>query len=202
MVGDGVNDVPALRAARLGIAQGSGAQMAKAIADVVLVSGDFAAVPAMVADGRRILRNIRRVTTLFVAKSVFAAFLILSIGLDPDRVPAAAAASHDRGVADGGIPAFFLALAPSDGPWRVHGFLREVGRFSVPAGVAAGLRRPRQLPRHAERARRRAEGGADGGPDDADHRRPLPRPRARGAGARACDLGRAFCAGRFSSCTS
>jgi cation-transporting ATPase E len=38
-----------------------------------------------------------------------------------------------------GIPAFFLALAPSDGPWRVRGFLREVGRFSVPAGVAAGF---------------------------------------------------------------
>jgi len=38
-----------------------------------------------------------------------------------------------------GIPAFFLALAPSTGPWRTGGFLREVGRFAVPAGVAAGL---------------------------------------------------------------
>jgi hypothetical protein len=38
-----------------------------------------------------------------------------------------------------GVPAFFLALAPSDGPWRTEGFLRDVGRFAVPAGVAAGL---------------------------------------------------------------
>ena len=139
MIGDGVNDVPALKAARLGIAQGSGAQIAKAIADVVLVSGDFATVPRMVADGRRILRNIRRVTTLFVAKSVFAAFLILSIGLTPTAYPLLPRHLTVAASLTVGIPAFFLALAPSDGPWRAHGFLREVGRFAVPAGVAAGF---------------------------------------------------------------
>jgi magnesium-transporting ATPase (P-type) len=139
MVGDGVNDVPALKAARLGIAQGSGAQMTKAVADVVLVSGDFSALPRMVADGRRILRNIRRVTTLFVAKAVFAAFLILSIGLTPTAYPLLPRHLTIAASLTVGIPAFFLALAPSQGPWRVEGFLREVGRFAVPAGVAAGL---------------------------------------------------------------
>ena len=139
MVGDGVNDAPALRVARLGVAQGSGAQMTKAIADIVLVSGDFAALPRMVRDGRRILRNIRRVTTLFVAKSVFAAFLILSIGLTPTEYPLLPRHLTLAASLTVGIPAFFLALAPSDGPWQVRGFLREVGRFSVPAGVAAGF---------------------------------------------------------------
>jgi cation-transporting P-type ATPase E len=139
MVGDGVNDVPALKASRLSIAQGSGTQMAKAVADVVLVNGDFAAVPGMVAEGRRILRNIQRVTKLFVTKSVFAAFLIVAIGITPTEYPLLPRHLTIVGALTVGIPAFFLALAPSEGPWRTDDFLREVGRFAVPAGVAAGL---------------------------------------------------------------
>jgi cation-transporting ATPase E len=139
MVGDGVNDVPALKASRLSIAQGSGTQMAKAVADVVLVTGDFAAVPGMIAEGRRILRNIQRVTKLFVSKSVFAAFLIVAIGITPTEYPLLPRHLTIVATLTVGIPAFFLALAPSEGPWRTDGFLREVARFSVPAGVAAGL---------------------------------------------------------------
>ncbi|MGZ8687238.1 MAG: HAD-IC family P-type ATPase [Gaiellaceae bacterium] len=139
MVGDGVNDVPALKSARLAIAQGSGTQMAKAVADVVLVNGDFAAVPGMVAEGRRILRNIQRVTKLFVTKSVFAGFLIVAIGITPTDYPLLPRHLTIVGALTVGIPAFFLALAPSEGPWRTEGFLREVARFAVPAGVAAGL---------------------------------------------------------------
>ncbi len=139
MVGDGVNDVPALKASRLSIAQGSGTQMAKAVSDVVLVNGDFAAIPAMVSEGRRILRNIQRVAKLFVTKSVFAAFLIVAIGITPVDYPLLPRHLTLVGALTVGIPAFFLALAPSDGPWRTDEFLRDVGRFSVPAGVAAGL---------------------------------------------------------------
>lgn len=139
MVGDGVNDVPALKSARLAIAQGSGTQMARTVADVVLVDGDFSAVPEMVGEGRRILRNIQRVTKLFVTKSVFAAFLIVAIGITPTDYPLLPRHLTIVGALTVGIPAFFLALAPSDGPWRTEGFLREVTRFAVPAGVAAGL---------------------------------------------------------------
>ena len=139
MVGDGVNDVPALKASRLSIAQGSGTQMAKAVSDIVLVNGDFAAIPAMVAEGRRILRNIQRVTKLFVTKSVFAAFVIVAIGITPTDYPLLPRHLTLVGALTVGIPAFFLALAPSEGPWRTDDFLRDVGRFAVPAGVAAGL---------------------------------------------------------------
>ena len=139
MIGDGVNDVPALKASRLSIAQGSGTQMAKAVSDVVLVNGDFAAIPAMVAEGRRILRNIQRVTKLFVTKSVFAAFVIVAIGITPADYPLLPRHLTLVGALTVGIPAFFLALAPSEGPWRTDDFLRDVGRFAVPAGVAAGL---------------------------------------------------------------
>jgi magnesium-transporting ATPase (P-type) len=139
MVGDGVNDVPALKASRLAIAQGSGSEMARSVADVVLVNGDFAAVPEMVAQGRKILRNLQRVTKLFAAKSAFAAFLILSIGLTDEPYPLLPRHLTLAATLTVGVPAFFLALAPSSGPWRTEGFLREVGRFAVPAGTFAGI---------------------------------------------------------------
>jgi len=139
MVGDGVNDVPALKAARLAIAQGSGAQMAKSVADVVLVRGDFAAVPPMVAEGRQVLRNVQRVANLFVTKSVFAAVLILTIGTSATAYPLLPRHLSLAASLTIGIPAFFLALAPSSGPWRTTGFLRAVASFAIPAGAAAGL---------------------------------------------------------------
>ncbi|MBX6370605.1 MAG: HAD-IC family P-type ATPase, partial [Rhodospirillales bacterium] len=139
MVGDGVNDVPALKAARLAIAQGSGTQMARTVADVVLVRGEFAAVPAMVAEGRKILRNVQRVAKLFVTKSAFAAFLVLSIGLTPTAYPLLPRQLTLAASLTIGIPGFFLALAPSSGRYSSRGFLRELARFALPAGTAAGL---------------------------------------------------------------
>jgi magnesium-transporting ATPase (P-type) len=139
MVGDGVNDVPALKAARLGIAQGSGAQMARSVADLVLVQGTFSAVPAMVDEGRKIFRNLQRVAKLFVTKSAFAAFLILSIGLTPTAYPLLPRHLTLAATFAVGIPSFFLALAPSSGRLRTAGFLRDVSQFAVPAGTAAGL---------------------------------------------------------------
>ena len=139
MVGDGVNDVPALKAARLAIAQGSGTQMARSVADLVLVRGDFASVPAMVAEGRKLLRNLQRVAKLFVTKSAFAAFLILSVGLTPTAYPLLPRHLTLAATLTIGVPSFFLALAPSAGRFAETGFLREIGRFAVPAGTAAGF---------------------------------------------------------------
>jgi cation-transporting ATPase E len=139
MVGDGVNDVPALKEARLAIAQGSGAQMARSVADLVLVQDDFAAVPAMVGEGRQILRNIQRVARLFVTKTVFAAMLGLAIGIPTSTYPLLPRQFTIASTVTIGIPAFALALAPSSGPWQPERFLQSVARFAVPAGIAIGL---------------------------------------------------------------
>ncbi len=139
MVGDGVNDVPALKAARLAIVQGSGAQMARSIADVVLVKDGFSVVPSMISQGRKVLRNLQRVAKLFVAKSALAAFLILTIGLSSESYPFIPRQLSLASAFTLGIPAFFLALAPSAGPWRTRGFLRELSSFAVPAGIATGF---------------------------------------------------------------
>jgi magnesium-transporting ATPase (P-type) len=139
MLGDGVNDVPALKASRLAIAQGSGTQMARSVSDLVLVRGDFGVVPPMVLEGRKILRNLTRVSKLFVTKSAFAIFLIVSIGLTPTAYPLLPRHLSLAAALTIGIPAFFLALAPSVGSFGVKGFVRDVMRFAVPAGTAVGL---------------------------------------------------------------
>jgi magnesium-transporting ATPase (P-type) len=139
MIGDGVNDVPALKEARLAIAQGSGTQMARSVADLVLVRNDFGVVPGMVAEGRQILRNIQRVAQLFVTKSVFAAVMALAIAIPTATFPLLPRQFTLASSVTIGIPAFVLALAPSSGAWRVEGFLRSVARFSIPSGVAIGI---------------------------------------------------------------
>jgi magnesium-transporting ATPase (P-type) len=139
MLGDGVNDVPALKQARLAIAQGSGTQMARSVSDLVLVSGEFGEVPPMVGEGRQILRNIQRVARLFVSKAIFTAFLVLVIAIPSGVFPMLPRQFTLTSTFTIGIPAFLLALAPSSGPWRPEGFLRAIARFSIPAGLATGL---------------------------------------------------------------
>jgi cation-transporting ATPase E len=139
MLGDGVNDVPALKQARLAIAQGTGTQMARAVSDLVLVAGEFSEVPRMVHEGRQILRNIQRVARLFVTKALFTAFLLVTIAIPTGVFPLLPRQFTLTSSLTIGIPAFLLALAPSSGPWRPEGFLRAIARFSLPAGLAAGI---------------------------------------------------------------
>jgi cation-transporting ATPase E len=138
MVGDGVNDVPALKAARLAIAQGSGTQMAKSVADIVLVNGGFEVIPPLVQEGRRALRNLQRVSKLYLTKSAFAAFLIVTIGIGSDSYPLLPRQLTLAATLAIGIPTFFLALAPSTGDWSVERFASRSARFAVPAGAVTG----------------------------------------------------------------
>ena len=139
MVGDGVNDVPALKQARLAIAQGPGTQMSRSVADLLLVRDDFGVLPGMVAEGRQILRNIQRVARLFITKTVFTAVIGLAIAIPTGTFPLLPRQFTIASTVTIGIPAFLLALAPSAGPWQPDDFLRSVARFAVPAGIAIGI---------------------------------------------------------------
>ena len=139
MLGDGVNDVPALKEARLAIAQGSGTQMSRSVADLVLVRDDFGVVPGMVAEGRQILRNIQRVAKLFITKTVFTAIVALAVAIPTGTFPLLPRQFTIASTVTIGIPAFLLALAPSSGPWRPDRFLQSVARFAIPAGLAIAI---------------------------------------------------------------
>jgi magnesium-transporting ATPase (P-type) len=95
-------------------------------------------VPVLVAEGRRALRNLQRVTKLYVTKSAFAAFLILTIGTSSDAYPLLPRHLTLAASITIGIPTFFLALAPSTGPWTTERFVRGVAQFAVPAGALIG----------------------------------------------------------------
>ncbi len=139
MVGDGVNDVPALKASQVAIAQGSGAQMARTVADMVLVNGEFSAVPRLVGEGRQILRNLQRVSKLYATKCLFTALLTLTVGLAPLAFPLLPRQLTLANLFTTGISATVLALAPSRGPWKMDDYLRQVAGFAVRAAVALAL---------------------------------------------------------------
>jgi cation-transporting P-type ATPase E len=139
MIGDGVNDVPALKQARLAVAMGSGAQVTKGIADVVLLKDQFARLPEAVAEGRRIARNIHRLGRLYLTKSVYAAALIVLVAVPGFAFPFLPRHLTLAAFLTIGIPSFVLALAPSDGPLYRGRLLRALAAFAVPAGLATAL---------------------------------------------------------------
>jgi cation-transporting P-type ATPase E len=139
MIGDGVNDVPALKQARLAVAMGSGAQVTKGVADVVLLKDEFARLPEAVAEGRRIARNIHRLGRLYLTKSVYAAALILLVAVPGFAFPFLPRHLTLAAFLTIGVPSFVLALAPSDGPLYRGRLLRALAAFAVPAGLATAL---------------------------------------------------------------
>jgi cation-transporting ATPase E len=138
MTGDGVNDVLALKDADIGVAIGGGSAASRAVAQLVLIDGEFSTLPHVVGEGRKVISNIERVANLFVTKTVYAIFIALAIGLVGRPFPFLPRHLTLVGSITIGVPAFFLALAPTSDRAR-PGFVRRVLSFALPTGLAAGL---------------------------------------------------------------
>lgn len=138
MTGDGVNDALALKDADIGVAMGNGAQATKAVAQLVLLDGKFSHLPDVLAEGRRVIGNVERVASLFVAKNVMSLFAIVSAAIFFLPFPFLPRHLTLVSTVTIGIPAFFLALGPNKRRY-LPGFLDRVLRFAIPTGLIAGV---------------------------------------------------------------
>lgn len=134
MTGDGVNDVLALKDADVSIAMASGSEAAKNTANLVLLNSDFASLPHIVNEGRRVINNIKAAASMFLIKtgfSVLTALLTIIVGQNYPFQPIQLSVINGCAVA---IPTMLLQLEPSFQKVNKH-FFREVFRMSMPAAI-------------------------------------------------------------------
>lgn len=138
MVGDGVNDVMALKEADCSIAMYGGADSAKNIAGIVLMDNNFAHMPHIIAEGRRVINNIQRTATLFLIKTVMSILLaILSIFILKEYpfVPIQLTLVSSFCI---GMPAFVLTFEPKYE--KIKGsFLANILSRAIPSAIAIVL---------------------------------------------------------------
>jgi len=139
MTGDGINDILALKKADCSIAMASGADAAKNVSQLVLLDSNFATLPSVVAEGRRVVNNIQRSSSLFLMKTIFAIFLsilflFISIGTDLGY-PFLTNHFYLWEITVIGVGAFFLAIEVNAEPIN-RKFLRNVFEKAVPGAIA------------------------------------------------------------------
>ena len=134
MTGDGVNDVLALKCADCSVAMASGSEAAAQAAQVVLLDSDFAHMPDVVYEGRRVVNNIQRSASLFLVKnifslllSMFSVILMVTYPLEPAQVSLISMFTI-------GVPGFLLALEPNKDRIKGH-FITNVMLKALPGGL-------------------------------------------------------------------
>ncbi|MEE1243738.1 MAG: HAD-IC family P-type ATPase [Frisingicoccus sp.] len=134
MVGDGVNDVLALKDANCGIAMAAGSDAAKQVAHIVLMDSNFASMKSIVREGRMIIANIERVSALYLTKTIYSVLLSVIFILLARTYPFVPIhLSLISGTAIG-IPSFILTLEQTE-TVTSGGFMRNVLRISLPSAL-------------------------------------------------------------------
>lgn len=138
MIGDGVNDVMALKEADCSISVAQGSEAAKNIANLVLLDNNFANMPHIVNEGRRVINNIQRAASLFLVKTTFSTILSILTLFFLSRYPFEPIQLTLISSCTIGIPSFFLALEANYA--RVEGnFLINVLGRAFPGALCVVL---------------------------------------------------------------
>ena len=138
MTGDGVNDTLALKQADCSVAMAAGSDAARNVAQLVLVDNDFAAMPKVVAEGRRSINNLQRSASLFLVKTLLSMTLAVVFVFLPWQYPFQPIQMTLISAFTIGLPSFVLALEPNKD--RIKGrFLENVIVKSIPGAVCAVL---------------------------------------------------------------
>lgn len=134
MVGDGVNDVLALKDADCGIAMAAGSDAAKQVAHIVLLDSDFACMQDIVREGRMIISNIERVSALYLTKTIYSVLLsviFILLGRAYPFIPIHLSIISATAI---GLPSFLLTLEQTETVTQ-NGFLKHVLRISLPGAL-------------------------------------------------------------------
>ena len=134
MTGDGVNDVLALKEADCSIAMAQGSDAAKNIANVVLLDSNFASMPHIVNQGRRVVNNIRTAASMFLIKTMFSVMLSLLTIFFGNAYPFEPIQMSLISACAVGIPTFLLAQE-NNYEKIDHTFLRHVFINAFPAAI-------------------------------------------------------------------
>ncbi len=132
MVGDGVNDVLAIKDADCGIAMAAGSEAAKQAAHIVLLNSDFSSMKDIVKEGKTIIANIERVSSLYLTKTIYSTILCLIFILIKTKYPWTTLQLGLINVCGIGMPSFLLTLEQQENV-TAEGFLKHVLKVCMPA---------------------------------------------------------------------
>ncbi len=138
MVGDGVNDVPALKEARLGVAMANGAQMAKDVSDLVLLDNALTTLPAALAEGVLTTQKVYASTRMLLAKNVYMIVAVILIGFMALPFPGQVRQLSWVTTITTGIPSLLVSLGYIR-PTHVGDFRRQVLGSVIVTGVVGSL---------------------------------------------------------------
>ena len=134
MTGDGVNDILALKEADCSIAMASGNEAVRSVSHMVLMNSDFSSMPETVVEGRRVINNVQKASSLFFMKTIFSvvfSVLVLMFGLPYPLEPVQLMMLEMFII---GIPSFFLAFLPNDKP--IEGkFIYNLFKNALPGAI-------------------------------------------------------------------